>query len=525
MKRLFIAVTMSALGSGLLATADSLPSHAKDTSGGTFRISAVEFDAIDPAIAVSGWKAQTLTCAPLMGYPDQPSPNGFRVVPEVAQAWPRVSRDSKTYTFTIRRGLRFSNGAPLTARNFEHAIKRLLDPRIRDLNEPFTRDIAGVKAIGRRLIVQLNRPAADLPARMTIPAFCPVPLGLPVDPEGIGAPLPSAGPYFAASWIPGRRLVLRRNRFYRGHRPHRFDEFVFYLDDDPSTVISKLETGERDWGGPIDLVASHAQLAALHRKFGLNRKRYFVTPSPSVYFLALNTSRPLFRHNARLRRAVNFAIDRTALLANAGPDFGAATDQYLPPVFPGYRDARIYPLRHPDLARARALARGHMRSGRAVVYARDTSRGIQAAQIVQKNLAKIGLEIEIKTFPAPVFFAKIGTRGEPFDIAPFAWLPEYFDPSVFLNPLFDGGAIRRDRNQNISYFNSPKYNHLLAKAARLRGRGRHRFYGQLDVELAKNAAPMVAWGYEYERTFVSRRVGCIVINGRGFDLAAACLRR
>jgi ABC-type transport system substrate-binding protein len=160
-----------------------------------------------------------------------------------------------------------------------------------------------------------------------------------------------------------------------------------------------------------------------------------------------------------------------------------------------------------------------------VLYARETPRGIQVAQIVQKNLEKIGLEVEIKTFPVPVLFEKLGTRGEPFDIAPFAWAPDYYDPSTFLNPLFDGRRIRRVHNDDTSCFNSPKYNRLLAKAARLQGRTRYRFYGQLDVDLARNAAPMVAWGYEYDRTLVSKRVGCVVINGRGFDFAAACLRR
>ncbi len=243
-----------------------------------------------------------------------------------------------------------------------------------------------------------------------------------------------------------------------------------------------------------------------------------------MYFLALNTSRPLFRNNVRLRRAVNFAIDRSALISNAGPGFGAATDQYLPPVFPGYTDARIYPLRHPDVQRARALARGHERKGTVVMYVRQAPRAIQLGQLVQRDLMKIGLDVQIKAFPPSVFFEKISTRGEPFDIASFAWLPDYFDPSNYLNQLFDGRTLRQYPNNNVSRFNSPKYNRLLAKAARLRGRARYQFYGKLDVNLARNAAPMVAWGYEFQRTFVSQRAsGCVVINGLGLDLAATCL--
>ncbi len=200
--RVALSLVMLGLGAGLLAAAAFAATEgAAIRKGGTFRLSAVEFDAVDPAVAITrpAWMAQNLTCTPLMTYPDRPAPTGFRVVPGMAASWLRISRSGKTYMFTIRRGFRFSDGTPVTARNFEYEIKRLLDPRMRDLNETFTRDIAGVRASGRTLVITLKMPAADLTARLTIPPFCPVPLGLPVDPEGVGAPLPGSGPYYAAS--------------------------------------------------------------------------------------------------------------------------------------------------------------------------------------------------------------------------------------------------------------------------------------------------------------------------------------
>jgi ABC-type transport system substrate-binding protein len=101
----------------------------------------------------------------------------------------------------------------------------------------------------------------------------------------------------------------------------------------------------------------------------------------------LNTSRPLFRNNVKLRQAANFAVDRRALLRERGQLSGYLTDQYLSPPMLGYRDEQIHPLRAPDLARARTLARGHTRSGRAVLYTLNTPLDVAQAQILKANLS------------------------------------------------------------------------------------------------------------------------------------------
>ena len=468
--------------------------------GGIFRVSVLEFDAIDPALSflTGSWAVQSLTCARLMRYPDRSPPAGYRIVPELAERWPRVSRDGKTYTFTIRRGFRFSNGAVVTARNFEYAFRRLLNPRQESPIGFYVQNIDRITARGRRLVIELRRASADFPPRMTMPFFCPVVLGLPVDPEGVGAPLAGSGPYYVAGYVRGRRVVVQRNRYYRGNRPHRIDRFVFYLDDgpDPESIIGRIERGERDWG-ELPPVLPRATTVRLRRRYGLNRDRYFVRAATTVQLLRMNMARRLFRGNAALRRAVNFAIDREALLAPFGSGYGAATDQLLPPVFPGYRNADIYPLRRPNLRRARRLATGHRRSGKAVMYHSTSPRGTTLAQIVRRNLASIGLDVELRAFPPAVFVEKLETRGEPWDLAILPWQPEYVDPYTFLNVLLGQGTGFVDVG-----FDSPRYRRLLASAARLSGRVRYRRYGDLDVQITRDAAPMAAFAYAYERNFV-----------------------
>jgi len=101
--------------------------------------------------------------------------------------------------------------------------------------------------------------------------------------------------------------------------------------------------------------------------------------------------------------------------------------------------------------------------------------------------------------------------------------PDYSDPYAVLDTLFDGRMIGTPYTFDLAYFDSPKYNALLAADSKLTGSARYAAYGKLDVDLARNAAPMVAYESESALTFVSRRTGCIVLNPF-LDLAAACLK-
>ena len=126
----------------------------------------------------------------------------MRLVPEAAAATPRVSRDGRTYTFTIRRGLRFNTGEAVTARTFVATINRNLRSRgevtlplgdivgAEEVREGKAEQASGLRANGNRLMITLVEPAPDFQFRSTLAGFCAVPVGLPVDPEGVGAPFP-----------------------------------------------------------------------------------------------------------------------------------------------------------------------------------------------------------------------------------------------------------------------------------------------------------------------------------------------
>jgi ABC-type transport system substrate-binding protein len=254
----------------------------------------------------------------------------------------------------------------------------------------------------------------------------------------------------------------------------------------------------------------------------VNKRQFFVQPGQFVRMFLLNASGPLLRNNPQLRRAINYAVDRPALVRQFGPFAGRPTDQYLLPIMPGFQNADIYPLSGPDLPKAKALAKGHTRGGTLVLYTSSGRVGRQQAEVVKQNLEKIGIRVVIRAFPGQILFQKLATRGEPFDMGWIGWSTSEPDPDL-LRQLFDGTTIGKSTNINWSYFNSPRYNRLLEQASRLTGEARYRAYGRLDVELARDAAPAVAYQDDNAMSLVSARTGCVVVNPY-LDLGAVCLR-
>jgi peptide/nickel transport system substrate-binding protein len=555
-RRLLVSSLLPGLAAGLFTVAAVAATSTRDASqayravheGGTLMIGSRSLDFIDPALTQSfnsgtavGLVSQGLedaTCALLFRYPvARPPVVRYDLVPEVATGYPAVSADGRTYTFTLRSGYRFSTGVPVTAGNFANAINRDLNPALRSPAAKYLQEVigadavqqgvaktaAGVKVKGNKLIVRLTKGVPDFPARMTTTYFCPVPADLGVDPEGVGAPLPGSGPYYVSEFVRGSRAVLERNAYYRGPRAHHVDRIVFQLGGDSTGNTDKVEAGQLD----VDLVVPLSRLDAVGAKYPVNKGRFFSIPSTTVFYIYMNTEGPLFKHNPKLRQAVNFALDRSALLADLGPYFGSTTDGYLPPRLPGWIDVHPYPLKHPDLKRALALAHGHTRSGKAVWYAcSDVGLAcIPVAETVQANLKAIGIDVQINSsFPYTVKAARTATRGEPFDMADDRYQAAWVDPSQYINVLLDGRTIQATGNTDLSYFNSTHYNSLMDQAGRLSGAPRSAAYGSLALLLAKNAAPMAAFIARNNRFFVSSRIGCVTAGVHDLDLAGLCIK-
>ena len=517
-------------------------SSTRGQEGGILRIQfspSSGLDHIDPALSFTqaGWSLLDATCARLMTYPDKPAPASYHLEREVAADY-RISADFKTYTFTLRKGFRFSNGAPVRASAFAHAINRALQPFVNapgaihmqdivgavDVLEGRRKTASGVVARGNTLVVRFTRPAPDFLARTAMPFFCAVPPNLPSSGEGVGA-FHSAGPYYFTDYRPNERVLISRNPYYGGTRKVHLDGFEVTQSGTPQDLVRKVDANEADWGHTIAAVYMDSALGLL-AKHRINDGRLLVRPGLTLRMLAFNASRPLFRNNPGLRRAINFALDREALLMTAGgPIASKVTDQYLPHGIPGFADADIYPLKEPDLARARDLARGNLRSGKAVMYATDFAPAIAAAQLVARQLDVIGLEVEVKRIPLHIasaaYLEKLAARGEKWDIALVLWSPNIPDAHAYLNQLLEAQIID---GQTLTRFRSSTASRELRRAARtLQARERSRAYARLDALLAEDYAPLAALNVINEVTFTSDRVGCRVLRPV-LDLAVACLQ-
>jgi peptide/nickel transport system substrate-binding protein len=332
-----------------------------------------------------------------------------------------------------------------------------------------------------------------------------------------------AGPYRIEPYDPKQGVVLTRNPNYHGARPHRLQRIELAVNIPTRRAVEQVLAGKVDYA--VDGEIATADAATLAARYGpgspaarTGHQRYFVNPFPQLDLFALNTHRPLFS-DVRMRRAVNYAIDRAALARLGGADGTLPdhpTDHYLPPGIPGYTDLRSYPLT-PDLAASRKLAAGHA-PATAVLYTCDQPPCAQQAQVVKTNLAAIGIRVETKVFAYTTLFRKYTVPGERFDIAAVGWGADYPDPDNFLNLLLDSGTI-------IPTFNDSAYRARLAAAARLSGARRYLTYARLDRDLTRDAAPWIAYGNASSHELYSSRIGCQTYGFYGVDLAALCVRR
>jgi peptide/nickel transport system substrate-binding protein len=292
--------------------------------------------------------------------------------------------------------------------------------------------------------------------------------------------------------------------------------------------VAAIEAGRADFlelHPPGDPGVSAAVERRLADRYGprstaarAGRQQLFTQPEPNIYYFAFNTRRGPFA-DPRLRRAVNFAIDRRALALHTGlGELGRPTDQYITPGLPGFEDAAIYPLGGPDLQTARRLAGSTRRQ--AVLYTCDLPGCSRHGQILKSNLSAIGIELQVREFPIPEHFERLARPGEPFDIAYMNWFFDYADPFSYINLQF------ADEGLSFGLFEDPPWQRRMDAVARLSGHARIRAYARLDRELAKVAAPAAPFATGTTTYFLSARMGCQVLHPiYGLDLAALCVRR
>jgi YVTN family beta-propeller protein len=344
--------------------------------GGTLVVLHTRPISIDPALNLDLLPpvSDGLTRDGLVTYNHVPGGAGIQLVPDLAVSVPAPTDDGTTYTFRLRSGIRYSDGQPLRAVDFRRAIERIF--RLGSDGRPLFTGIRGAGSCSRarcdlsRGIVadesartvtfHLKSPDPDFLNSLTVGGLASaVPAGTPFHDMG-WTPIPGTGPYRIASASNREVRYVRNPRFrewsHAAQPQGNPDEIDLRFGRSPEQEVRAIEDGQADTmaeNPPADL------LPALERRFSSQLHSW---PSNVTEFFQFNTRVPPF-DDVRVRRALNFAIDRGALIRLfGGPEAASPTCQILPPATLGYRPYCPYtldPVRDvwtaPDLNRARRL--------------------------------------------------------------------------------------------------------------------------------------------------------------------------
>jgi ABC-type transport system substrate-binding protein/class 3 adenylate cyclase len=380
----------------------------------------------DPALN-GDWEirqALNLTCVSLVTYPDKPGLEGFELVHEAADGMPTISPDGRTYTFKIKPGFMFSppSNEPVTAETFRYSIERTMSRVLGGDNWPGLNmfggiagvaeyragtdaHISGLVADGDRLIITLAEPEPDFLHRLALPFACPVPARTPILRSGLNPdpPVSGAGPYYVASKIHRRLVILKKNPNYHGSRPQPWDAIAFRLDTAPAIAVDQVQRGVVDamqvpgWdpiGGATSTLAAEWGPTSEHAAAG--DQRWFGAYKHGVRYIALNPSRPAFS-DPDVRRAVSLALDRVAISSIWVE--GPSTELLSPAVLAA--SSPTDPVPAPDLDAARALIGDRQLTvtlkGRPEEDGCSDCMAFETAVVGQ--LQKIGITVEVNREP------------------------------------------------------------------------------------------------------------------------------
>ena len=480
--------------------------------GGTLRVATYQnVRSLDPGIAYDeiSMYAHDLLFDTLVGYEpvtpadaDRPEV-GSRLQPMLAERW-TLSADGKTYAFTLREGVRFSDGAALVAGDFVYSLERILRLGASPFGQ-FLRPIRGavrfaagggehcpgLRAVDdRHLEIELE--AADASFIFVMAMKLATPLRR-AQVEAAGTAIRSRpvgpGPFVLAEWSEGERMVFVRNPLYwNPDRPY-LDGITMEELVPRDTAFLKFEAGE------LDLVDRPSSADFVWIAGRADWKPYVMAGAQmNVYGERMNVRRPPF-DDVRVRRALNYALDKdhTVKLTNgrAVPSHGL-----LPPGMFG-RDDTLAPYPH-DPARARALlADAGYPDGFAIEYVtlKDEQTEKQA-QSLQSDLAEVGVRVTIRLMTFATYLSAIGRPdGPPFSFG--SWLMDYPDPSNFMDTRFHSRMIALENSNNDAFYANPRLDELLDRArAEVDPAARAAMYREAE-RILYDDAPWI-WNYHQE---------------------------
>ncbi len=399
-------------------------------------------------------------------------------VPAAASSW-TVSPDGLVYTFQLREGLRWSNGDPLVAADYVAGMRRLVDPATASpyaqIFEPVVNAAAitrgerppadlGVGAPDERtVVIRLQNPAPYLLGLLAQPGTFPV-HGPSLAANGAEFARPgkmvSNGAFVLEDWVVGSHIAARRNPRYWNDAATRLEHVRFVHHSDAATEFREYRAGQLD----VTYVVPPPQFVWIRQNLG---SELHVSPQLSVYYYGFNLSRPPFKDQPGLRRALSLAIDRDRLVTAVTGRGEAAAYGWVPRGVADYAPqqfdfaARPYAER---VAEARSLYRQAGYSAEkplAVEIRYNTGDEHNRIAVAVAAMWKEALGVET-TLYAEEFRALLQSIQARKDTQVFrsSWVGDYDDAYSFLQLLQTGFGI------NLTGYSNPRYDALLEEATR-----------------------------------------------------------
>jgi peptide/nickel transport system substrate-binding protein/oligopeptide transport system substrate-binding protein len=396
----------------------------------------------DPHIAyeTETWPTASLFYVGLVKLQD-----AFTPVPALAESW-TVNETGTVYTFTLREGIKFSNGRAITTEDVKYSFERLMNPKTAsptafmfaslvgaaEVQAGTASEVSGVKILDARQIeFSFTTPVWSIMQRFALPP------GFIVAKEGVEAagdefarkPL-GAGPFMLESWESGIKITGVRNPNYFEAGQPVYDRFELQLGVEPSVGILKIESGEADIS--LDFVPN-ADYPRLAGDAALSPRLIPLPAFPNTDYIIINNNIEPF-DKLEVRQAMNMAIDRERLTTitngRSVPSAGL-----IPPSVAG-NNADLKPPAYDPEGAKKMLADAGFPNGFATEMLSNTDpTAMSIAQAVIADLSAIGITVELTSIDNAQFLNLLVTKPESLRLVMTEWYNDYLDPSNNWEPL------------------------------------------------------------------------------------------
>ncbi|MDX6356463.1 MAG: peptide/nickel transport system substrate-binding protein, partial [Streptomyces sp.] len=471
-------------------------------------------DSLDPGNTYYGWvqNFSRLYARTLLSFKPAAGKDGLTVVPDLATGLGKSSPDAKTWTYTIRSGLKYDDGTPITTKDIKYAIERSNFAPEALSNGPtyFKSYLAndtsyqgpykdksanGLASIetpnNTTIIFHLSKPFADFDYLATFSQTAPVPQAKDTGADYVKN-IVSSGPYKISSYQDGVGVTLVRNpNWSKATDPVRTalpDGYKIKFKVDQTTIDNNLVAGNTtvDLGGTGVSPDSQAKVQS-----PANAKNTDDSYAGATVYMAVNQNVAPF-DNIECRKAVEYAVDKVSVQTAVGGSLkGDVASTMLPPTVSGYTKFDEYPTagNKGDITKAKqALAACGKPNGFSTnVTARsDRPADMAVATAVQNSLKQVGINVTIKSYPAGKYFSNFAgvpsyVHEHDLGLLVSAWGADWPDGYGFLDQIVDGSAIKPSGGNNLQELNDPAINKALADAiANTDAAARTKAWGEID---------------------------------------------